>query len=295
VIRESKPLEWKGPHNLSATAPKTHGLPLRRSVGYAMSVTRPYRRTCRQFADGSYSKGGHWMYLLHPKYAKEPRHYVRAFLLIQQDVLDLFSYVEPCDANLSTYSHRIQQLLMRSCVEIEANFTAILFENKYSRATSCQNLNIGDYKLINLSHRLSAYQVRIPGWKGGAGIRRPFAPWLSDCPLPWYQAYNKSKHNRHENFHLATFDSMMDAFCGLNILLSAQFMSEEYGPNSKSLSISGAFNTYEGDDGMDPSIGELLRIKFPEDWPVEDRYEFTWPAISSQDDPFENFDYGAHA
>ena len=79
------------------------------------------------------------MYLLHPKYAKDPRHYVRAFLLVQQDVLELFSYIEPSDANLSTYSHRIQQLLMRSCVEIEANFTAILLDNEYSRATSGQN------------------------------------------------------------------------------------------------------------------------------------------------------------
>ena len=150
------------------------------SVRHPMSITKPYRRTCRQFADGSYSEGGRWMYLLHPKYAKDPRHYVRAFLLIQQDVLELFSYVEPSDANLSTYSHRIQQLLMRSCVEIEANFTAIFLDNEYSRAMSGQNLNTGDYKLINLSHRLSAYQVRIPGWKGAAGIRRPFAPWLSN-------------------------------------------------------------------------------------------------------------------
>jgi hypothetical protein len=154
--------------------------------------------------------------------------------------------------DLSTYSHRIQQLLMRSCVEIEANFTAILLDNEYRKATSGPNWNMGDYKLIDLSHRLSAYQVRIPGWKGAHGIRRPFEHWMSDHPLPWYQSYNKSKHNRHGNFHLATFDSMIDAFCGLNILLSAQFMGEEYGPRSKSLSIEGAFYTYEGDDGMEP-------------------------------------------
>jgi len=65
------------------------------------------------------------MYLLHKRYATDPRHYVRAFQLLQQDVLDLFSYVEPSDKNLQTYSHRIQQLLMRACVEVEANLTAI--------------------------------------------------------------------------------------------------------------------------------------------------------------------------
>ena len=86
----------------------------------------------------------------------------------------------------------------------------------------------------------------------------------------------------------------MDAFSGLNILLSAQFMGEEYGPGSRSLSINGACYTYEGDDGMEPSIGGMLRIKFPEDWPVEERYEFTWTDISSHDDPFKNYDYEAN-
>lgn len=258
-----------------------------------MSINRPFKRTCRQFVDGHYSEGGRWTYLLHPKYATDPRHYVRAFLLIQQDVLDLFSYVEPSDTNLSTYSHRIQQLLMRTCVEIEANFTAIFLDNRYAKAS--QNLNIGDYKLINISHRLSSYEVRIPGWKGAMGRRRPFSAWESNDPLAWYRAYNKSKHNRHENFHLATFDALMDAFCGLNVLLSAQFMDEDYSPGSRSLSLSGSCYTYEGDDGMAPSIGGVLRIRFPTDWPTADCYEFVWPQIATLEDPFENFDYAAHA
>lgn len=258
-----------------------------------MSISKPYRRTCRQFADGSYSEGGRWMYLLHPRYATDPRHYVRAFLLIQEDILELFSYVEPSDLNAGTYSHRIQQLLMRTCVEIEANFTAIFLDNGYAKVS--QNLNIVDYKLINLSHRLSAFEVRVPGWKGGAGHRRPFAAWETDQPLTWYQAYNKSKHSRHENFHLSTFNSLIDAFCGLNVLLSAQFMSEEYAPGSKSLSVSGTCYTFEGNDGMEPSIGDMLRIKFPADWPATERYDFNWPDLTKQDDPFENFDYSARA
>jgi hypothetical protein len=115
-----------------------------------------------------------------------------------------------------------------------------------------------------------------------------------DQPLKWYQAYNKSKHNRHENFHLATFDALIDAFCGLNVVLSAQFLDEEYAPGIKSLSVSGADYTYEGGDGMEPSIGDMLRIKFPTDWPTPERYEFSWPNIAMLDDPFENFDYSAH-
>lgn len=229
------------------------------------------------------------MYLLHPKYATDPRHYVRAFLLLQQDILELFSFVEPSDLNLNTYSHRIQQLLIRACVEIEANFKAIFLDNEFPRAG--KNLNIVDYKLINRSHRLSAFEVRIPGWTGALGQRMPFASWgVEDQPLRWYQAYSKSKHNRHENFQLATFDALMDAFAGLNVLLSAQFMSEEYGPGDKSLALSSNYS-YEGRDGMEPSIGGILRIRFPTDWAVEDRYQFDWKALAELDDPFVNYSY----
>jgi hypothetical protein len=233
------------------------------------------------------------MYLLHKRYATDPRHYVRAFLLLQDDILDLFSYVEPSDKNLQTYSHRIQQLLMRGCVEIEANLTAILLDNEYELASG--DLTMRQYRLVEISHRLSSYEVRIPGWKGARGLRRPFANWQANHSLPWYQAYNKSKHNRHENFELATFDALIDAFCGLNVLLSAQFYDEDYSSVGKSVGLSGACYIYEGDDGMESSIGNILRIRFPTDWPAEERYEFRWPDLSAMEDPFVNFDYASHA
>jgi len=46
---------------------------------------------------------------------------------------------------------------------------------------------------------------------------------------------------------------------------------------------------------MEPSIGNMLRIKFPTDWPAEERYEFKWPDLSAMEDPFVNFDYARHA
>ena len=72
-------------------------------------------------------------YILDPDYAKSPEHYVRSFLLIQEDILRLFQFIEPSDINLQTYSFRIHELYMRICIEIEANFKAIFDENKYSK------------------------------------------------------------------------------------------------------------------------------------------------------------------
>lgn len=233
------------------------------------------------------------MYLLHKRYAKDPRHYVRAFLLLQDDILDLFSYVEPSDVNIETYSHRIQQLLMRACVEIEANLTAIFLENEYAAAQG--NLTMWHYQLIDVSHRLSAYEVRIPTWQGSKGIRKPFQEWVSGASLSWYKAYNKSKHNRHDNFKLATFDALIDAFCGLNVLLAAQFHDEDYSPGGKTVGLMGGDYSYDGGDGMESSIGGMLRIKFPLDWPQDQRYDFDWQKLRELEDPFQSFDYSQYS
>ena len=65
-----------------------------------MPVDRPYRRTCRQFVDGHYTRGGRGQYIVHPRFAQSPEHYVRAFLILLKDVQELFDYVEPADKNL---------------------------------------------------------------------------------------------------------------------------------------------------------------------------------------------------
>lgn len=256
-----------------------------------MSTTKPFRRTCRQFVDGHYTNDGHWRYLIHPRFALEPRHYVRAFLSIQSDLLNLFDFIEPADENVNTYSHKTQQLLFRACIEVEANLTAILKENGY--VGSSGNMTMKHYSLVNHSHRLSPYRVRIPGWRGLRNIRQPFAAWGSGAPLPWYQAYNKTKHDRHENFHLATFDALIDAVCGLAVVLSAQFCTEDYSPNPKSLGISNDYS-YDANDAMDTAIGDFFRVAFPTDWPETERYDFKWQELENLPDPFAKYDYSQY-
>jgi hypothetical protein len=183
-----------------------------------MPVTKPFRRTCRQFVNGSYAEGGRSKYVRHPKYAKAPQQYVRAFMLIQKDLLELFGYVEPADVNLNCYSYRIHELHTRTCIEIEANCKAILSENGYIRN---RDWNMNDYKKLNLTHRLSSYQIKLPLWYGNESPRRPFSAWAAGGPLPWYQAYNQTKHDRHENFEDANFENLLNAVSGLVALLSS--------------------------------------------------------------------------
>ena len=150
-----------------------------------MPVDRPYLRTCRQFVDGHYTEGGRGQYMLHPKFAQSPEHYIRGFLIILKDLQELFDYVEPADKNLACYSYRIHALLLRTCVEVEANCKAILKENGYARSG---DWNMGDYKKIEKTHLLSLYEVKVPNWRqfdhhSWHGLPGPLSPGIKPIIL----------------------------------------------------------------------------------------------------------------
>jgi hypothetical protein len=247
-----------------------------------MPITRPYKRNVRTFTDGNFSNGGRWEYVIHNNYAQSPEQYVRAFLLLQKDLLTLFDYIEPADKNLCTYSYRIHELLLRTCVEIEANCVAIMKENGYKKKG---NWSMKDYKKINHTHRLSSYEVKLPVWNGKTDVRNPFSKWSTNNSLTWYNTYNLTKHDRHTKFEQATFDTLIDAICGLVAILSSQFYTHDFSPADWSLSVGGL------NDGMESAIGSYFRIKFPTDWNEGDKYEFNWQDIKHETDPFQKYSY----
>ena len=249
-----------------------------------MGITLPYKRTARMFTDNTYADSGKWMYILHEQYADSPSNFVRAFLLIQKDILELFDYIEPSDANLATHSHRIHELLLRTCVEVEANCTAILRENGYSRSG---NWNMTDYKKIEQSHYLSQYEVKVPNWLGTGGVRKPFSSWSTLGSLGWYTAYNATKHDRHLKFGQANFQNLIDAASGLAALIASQFLDHDFSPAGMSLSA----NPGGPSDGFEPSIGGFFRLKYPSNIPAAEKYDFERADINFSIDIFQKFTY----
>jgi hypothetical protein len=242
-------------------------------------IKKPYRRTARPFMNGNYPWGP-GTYIRHPRFAQEPEMYVRAFRLLQKDLEHLFEYIEPGDDNLKCYSFRVNELLLRACVEVEANCKAILRENCYPEE---RWWTMADYRKINGSHHLSAFEVKLPYWHGEQRIRRPFGPWASDEKLEWHGAYNATKHDRREGFKKATLEHAIDAVCGVLVLLSAQFATEDF-----SLT-----DTLVGDkpaEGFEYAIGNYFVVRYPDDWPLAERYDFglDW---CLPEDPFQNFPY----
>lgn len=250
----------------------------------SLGIQKPFRRNVRAFIDGEYSKSGSWMYIIHKKYAPFRENYIRAYLLIQKDLQELFDYVEPSDQNLQTYSYRIHALLMRVCIEVESNFKAILADNTYSK--SSKDLNIDDYRLVNQTHRLSSYEVIIPGWYGTQASRKPFLSWDKEAPLYWYKVYNATKHNRGLKFHEATLEMLLDAVAGLVVLLASQFQDND--------DVSGEgylLTDVLPGDGTARTIGGFFRIKYPTDWPKSEAYNFEWQKLQDISNPFAKINY----
>lgn len=248
-----------------------------------MSIQKPFKRTVRKFTDSAKRNGGLWHYIKHPDFAESPEHYIRAYLIIQKDFLNLLDYIEPADKNLKTYSFRIHELLFRICVEIEANCEAILKENGYSKSG---DWDMRDYRKINKSHKLSQYEVKFPVWNGLDNIRRPFENWDLNKKPVWWGVYNKTKHSRHSEFHNADFKNLTDAICGLIALLSAQFEDNDFAPTDMGASIGGG-----PQDGMESAIGSYFRIKYPNDWDENEKYDFKWADIKEELNPIVKYNY----
>lgn len=257
-----------------------------------MSVSRPFHRNYRKIKDGRNSGYSSWAYIVDHNYAQHPEHYTRAFSVIQQDILSLFEFIEPADINSATYSFRIHSLLMRTCIELEANFKAILKENIYNPVFKGglksgtprpdNTWTIKDFEIVNKTHHLDDYKVELPFWDGIGKDRRPFESWKTGQSLQWYRAYNECKHNRLLNFSKANLDNLINAYCGLFVLLSAQFRTESFSPGNIGLG-AGAIGYYKGNFG----IGGFLMISFPENWNDNEIYEFDWSELSKEPNRFQ--------
>lgn len=248
-----------------------------------MRIKKPYYRTIRPFISNLYTGID---YINHIDYVKFPERYIKPFNMLQKDLINLFDFVEPSEINLRCYSFRIQELLIRSCIEIEANFKAILKANNYKRLdkktsepVAEKHWKIIDYAKLEESHKLSHYEVKIPNFHGDGAIRRPFLKWRNytdkkDSTLQWYSDYNAVKHDRVENFKKANFDSLLDAICGLLLILSSQFYTESFNDSHETGNYILSVQASEPRTSKVKAIGDYFMIDFPPSnaWEENEKY-----------------------
>lgn len=136
--------------------------------------------------------------------------------ILIQKLQEILLYVEPSAEGLRTYSHKIKELLILSCTEIE---------NSFKLYNLGKNERTSDYvKLLDLVD-LTKYKISLVGYANPFKCC-PFENWNAKEPtksIPWYDAYNKLKHKGNEVFHLATLENCLNAIAAKLILFAVRY------------------------------------------------------------------------
>ena len=147
---------------------------------------------------------------------------VRAYQNIQASLDELFNYIEPSEGNLNAYGHKIRELLILACTEVECLLVKTLTDNGYETKV---RYSTNDYVKCRDILGLGKFEVTLMQYPK-LKIFKPFQSWKADSPtksMPWYSAYNSVKHNRSDNIANANLEHLLDAISAIHILLESQY------------------------------------------------------------------------
>lgn len=145
---------------------------------------------------------------------------VRQSIHLYEKLLKFGGLVDLTQSNLGVHGSETRDLLLIACLEAEALFKMLMFDNFQS-----ERGNISTYWQISGPAKLPEYELRFPEIPSIPSLR-PFSAWggqdaSSYSPLRWYQAYNAIKHGATEGSTPATLECAMQAIAACFILLSA--------------------------------------------------------------------------
>ncbi|MFW5700736.1 MAG: hypothetical protein ACOCWM_03515 [Cyclobacteriaceae bacterium] len=128
---------------------------------------------------------------------------------LEERLMDCLSYIPFIEQNQNTISSKFIPIILEACSLIESIFKDTLGKGKfnfknYSREIDSQ-LNLSETITIFLTTPLKFIQ--------------PYSNWKDEVPL-WWDVYNKIKHDRLTNMHLATFNNAVLAITALHQIIS---------------------------------------------------------------------------
>jgi hypothetical protein len=153
----------------------------------------------------------------------EQRSQEQALRVLVEKLDELLIFIEPSINGLHSYSHKTRELLILACTEVENQWRALL--NLANYPVNGRNYTTNDYvKLLPVAY-LDEYQIELKNYNS-LSPHKPFSGWNASNPtqsLPWYDAYNKTKHNRDTHFSDATFQFAIDAVAANIIMYCVRF------------------------------------------------------------------------
>ncbi|WP_346400422.1 hypothetical protein [Pseudomonas syringae] len=159
----------------------------------------------------------------HERYSRVYMRCIVAAESLFSEVKELFRVIEPQLENFNCFGHRIRELLILLCTEIEACWAGVLHANSMESRAKGRFTTKNYIKVCN-PLRLTEWKLKLRDYEGFEF--QPFRYWNLMIPtssLPWYEAYNQVKHDREGSFNLGTLHHVLQAAAALHIMQVAQF------------------------------------------------------------------------
>jgi hypothetical protein len=135
----------------------------------------------------------------------------------------LFETISFDESNFKTFGFEIRNLLLLACMEVESAWNGIFIANGYISKNGFYTTN--DYVKLCDPLYLKEYDVSFHLYPNIKPLK-PFCNWEISNPtksLPWYNDYNKTKHDRESNINLATFEATINSISAVLIMMYAQY------------------------------------------------------------------------
>ena len=178
--------------------------------------------------------------------------YVRQLEIIVEELFDVFKVVEPDESNLQTHGNAIRNIIFLACTEVDALFKQILKNNGLEKSNDRYKTN--DYFELKKPLRIDEYSVSFSNFDTIKDFS-PFQKWESPNTtqtLTWYDAYNKVKHDRINNFEFANLENAIESTLAFALLLIVSY---------------GYHN-----DIWNEKIGRIIEVKKEPLWLLKDFY-----------------------
>lgn len=145
----------------------------------------------------------------------------RELKILIERLHEILMYIEPAESCLKVYGHKIRELLILACTECESLWADYI---RLAGNTN-QRLTTADYVKLKEKLFLSEYIVNFINHPIKLEFQ-PFSGWNKDRPtesLPWYDGYNKTKHNKTGYFSEATLESCINAIAANIIMFCVRY------------------------------------------------------------------------
>jgi hypothetical protein len=155
--------------------------------------------------------------------ASERRASEQTLYLLLDALQALFLVVEPEGDGLTAYGPRMRELLILACTEVEDGWSHFL--RVAGKAARRQGWSTNDYVALKEPLYLPEYKLMLQPYANVPPVR-PFEHWDEARPtasLTWYDAYNKTKHDRAGSLNQATLQRCIEAVAANIVLFCVRF------------------------------------------------------------------------